>query len=102
MQIQSGFNTSVYGLQKASEGITKNAEDIASQSLSNDQQQTGFENKQQAEQVKTLQDSVNEAKPSSTTENLVSLLENRNNAQANIKALQSQSEILGNIIDIKA
>jgi hypothetical protein len=102
MQIQSGFNTSVYGLQKASDGITKNAEDIASQSLSNKQEQTGLENNQQARQGQTVADAFNEPEKPSTTDSLVSLLENRNNAQANIKALQSQSEMLGNIIDIKA
>jgi hypothetical protein len=47
-------------------------------------------------------DAFNEPEKPSTTDSLVSLLENRNNAQANIKALQSQSEMLGNIIDIKA
>jgi hypothetical protein len=77
MQIQSVFNANLQGIQKASQGITETSSDIA-QSLSKDK-----------------------ANATDNTENLVNLIEDKNVAAANIKALETTNEVLGSLINIK-
>lgn len=89
MQIQSGFSASLAGLQKASDGITQTSANIASDSLQKPAEQSASNN-------------IGQNQAPSTVDNLTSLLEQRNLADANLKALQTSSDVLGNIIDIKA
>ncbi|WP_111976853.1 hypothetical protein [Algibacillus agarilyticus] len=94
MQIQSGLSSSLYGLQKASDGITQSARNIASDSLDSQKQQ-------ESQQATTAQPVQNQSEKPSTVDNLTSLIEDKNNAAANIKALQTQNDVLGSLIDIQ-
>ncbi|EWH11563.1 methyl-accepting chemotaxis protein [Catenovulum agarivorans DS-2] len=84
--ISNALQTSLQGLQKSSDGLTEHAENIRDSSL-----QSG-DPSQQNPQTSTLP---------STTDSLVGLVEDKNLAGANIKALQTENEVLGSIIDIK-
>lgn len=91
MEISSGslsgaLQSSLQGLQKSSDGITEHARDIRDNSLSS--------------QANTEQNPQANTTPSNT-DSLVGLVEDRNLASANIKALQTENEVLGSIIDIK-
>ncbi|MER2490957.1 hypothetical protein [Catenovulum sediminis] len=97
MDISSALNTSLYGLQKSSQGITQNSADIASKSLP---EQTPAQTSGQAPAQQNSQ--ANQVEPkTSITDDLTGLLENRNLASANIKALETENEVLGSLIDIK-
>ncbi|AWB66988.1 hypothetical protein C2869_11305 [Saccharobesus litoralis] len=97
MQIGSAFNTSLAGLQKASEGISQTSHKIASESLP--QQREALQSKAEEQ---SLAENANREPITSTTDKLTSLLEQRNAASANIKALQTTDEVIGKIIDLKA
>ncbi|WP_440903682.1 hypothetical protein ACMZOO_12585 [Catenovulum sp. SX2] len=91
MEISSGslsgaLQSSLQGLQKSSDGITEHARDIRDNSLPT--------------QADADQNQQTTSAPS-TTDSLVGLVEDKNLASANIKALQTENEVLGSIIDIK-
>lgn len=85
MQIQSAFNSSLMGIQTASESLKDISQSIASSSLPS----------------KTA-DTNQLGAGSDTVADLVSLIEDKNTSAANVKALQTASDMLGTIIDIKA
>lgn len=96
MQIGSAFHTGVIGLQKASDGITENAKNIANNSISSTQAE-------QAEQTAAEQSQQLQQNPRpNNIDSLTDLLVDKNAAAANIKAIQTSSDLIGNIIDIKA
>lgn len=98
MNIQSAFSSSLYGIAQANQGINQNAKEIANNSLSHNEhsaEQNSNANKQlnsQAEQ---------QTNQSNVVDNLVDLENNKLQASANIKALQTSNNVLGSLIDIR-
>ncbi|GEM_PF-167487 len=112
MDIQSAFNSSVYGLNQASQGISQNAQEIASRSLptaaeeeQNAQtdlaEQENADRANNAEQQDQLNAQAEQDRQQEVTDNLIDLNQNQLEASANIKALQTANETIGSIIDIK-
>ncbi len=95
MEIQSAFNAGVQGFQKASEGASQAASDIARSTLSN--------NEANAEPVTnsaaTQTAAVNE--PNGLTESIVNLRVAEVQAQASAEVIQSADENLGTLIDVR-
>ena len=104
MEIQSAFNASLTGIQRASDGITQTSRNIAQDSLSssgNPAEQAALQQQeqQQAQTPANQQVALQSERPS-TTDNLVNLVEDRNASAANVRALEVSNEVLGSIIDI--
>lgn len=78
ISINSGINSSLQGIQRGMQGLSKNAAQIASKD---------FMENQGAEGLATV---------------AVEMLENRNQVEASAKALQIIQETIGTILDIKA
>jgi len=78
ISINSGINSSLQGIQKGMQGLSKNAAQIASKDFMEDQGVEGL------------------AKVS------VDMMANKNQVEASAKALQIIQETIGTILDIKA
>lgn len=107
MDIQSAYNSGLYGLAQAEQGINKNAQNIANNSLrqsNNEELNTQTNNAEQnAANAERAQTELNNQQQNQTelTDNLVDLNVNQLQADANIKTLQTANEVIGSIIDIK-
>lgn len=108
LDIQSAYNSGLYGLAQAEQGINKNAQDIANNSLRqsnneelNAQANNAAQNAANAEQAQTELNHQSQQSQTELTDNLVDLNVNQLQAGANIKTLQTANEVIGSIIDIK-
>lgn len=94
MEIGSSFTSGLQGFQQASNNITEETANInrqTQQRLAEDvpPEQNTQQAAQQAQQSQSLESSV------------VSLTSESNNAQANVRAIETADEVLGSIIDIR-
>jgi len=90
MEIGSAFSSGLQGYQRASGQITEESANIARQTLAEDTAAPVEEPVvQQQQQAKSLESSV------------VNLTSELNNAQANVRSVETADEVLGSIIDIR-
>lgn len=93
--LNSAFSAGQFGLQRASDGMTQAASNIAQQTAGRQQELGG------TLQSGSLPNSSQKA-PASITSDLISLNVNSLNAQASAKVLDVANDTLGTIIDTLA
>lgn len=90
MEIGSGYSNGLQGYQRASQQISEETANINRQSLATDSEQPAQDvAAQQSQQTQSLASSV------------VNLSTELNNAQANVRSIDTADEVLGSIIDIR-
>ena len=87
MEIGSSYSSGLQGFQRASEQITEDTANIARQTL--------------AEEATPAEKPVVREEPQPLQSSIVSLTSGLNNAQANVRSIETADEVLGSIIDVK-
>lgn len=82
MQVNSALNTALQGFQEAQSRMNQAAQDIASQTVTDS--------------------TVDSVDSKDLTTSLVELKVAENDAKANVKALQTASDLLGTLLDVEA
>ncbi len=97
MDVQSTFSAGMMGFRRASEGVTEATVNI-NREAANQQQLRNQDADQRADTAERF-----EAKPAqpSQTDNLVQLTQNKLQAEANVKSIQTADEMMGTLIDLK-
>lgn len=97
MDVQSSFSAGMMGLRRASEGVTEATVNINREAVN--QQQL----RDQDASARADSDDRIQAKAVSPTQidNLVQLTQNKLQAEANVKSIQTADEMMGTLIDLK-
>lgn len=97
MDVQSAFSSGIMGFRRASEGVTEATINI-NREASNQQQLRD----QDADVRSDADDQLTKtAPPPSQIDNLVQLTQNKLQAEANVKSIQTADEMMGTLIDLK-
>lgn len=97
MEIGSAFSSGLQGFQQASGQITEETININRQAQQQQQRALSTETEQTSER----QANATQQQAKSLESSVVSLSVESNNAQANVRAIETADEVLGSIIDIR-
>lgn len=91
MEIQSGFNAGIQGLQKANEDLNQAAVNIASNTIVDSQTSV----------QKTSQQNMSQQAASSLTESVIDLKVAEYQAKSSVEVVKTADENLGTLLDVR-